>query len=469
MKKKLSVLVVFILIGLTACSKPAEDTNPTENKEATVTPGGKEEVTSGSKEEITSAGKEEVSSSQEEPEEIAVTRKEYGTEEVELEGKGLGELTVKGTDNPYYCNLEENLKMAFTADNEPIYVCKDPVYDLTYYVNCGRDNFIYVYREEASVLAVSIPARDLFCRVGELYFIAETDGQYQFSGFTQGNILKYNPVDGSVTVVVDCSADKMIVYPDGICYVEIGEEKKNGAWITRTEENSFYSFATGESIAFPKGVDSLRRWNGYWLQKEEEVERLSESDPWLQTPENQELLAKGYTFGTATGIIKELRLLDIQGNIAENLPNAAGISRYNYMIGDYVYYVTKRQTEEDTEKRSYLIRYDKKTGIHEDVALLGQGIILSGGDMLIHNNVVYFGQHIRLEPDTGAQCQMRYAGEGFPPTIKYCYTDGETMFCLSEGKLWVFEEQPGKFITTREQVSGVPLEIGTYEYRLVEP
>ena len=146
MKKKLSVLVVFILIGLTACSKPAEDTNPTENKEATVTPGGKEEVIP--------VGKEEVSSSQEEPEEIAVTRKEYGTEEVELEGKGLGELTVKGTDNPYYCNLEENLKMAFTADNEPIYVCKDPVYDITYYVNYGRDNFIYTYRNDKSELVV---------------------------------------------------------------------------------------------------------------------------------------------------------------------------------------------------------------------------------------------------------------------------------------------------------------------------
>ena len=477
MKKKLSILIVILLIGLTACSKPAEETNPTEKNEAAITPAGKEEVTPADKEEVTPAGKEEiipgskeeVSSAPGESDEIAVTRKEYGTEEVELEGKGLDELTVKGTDNPYYCNLEENLKMAFTADNEPIYVCKDPVYDITYYVNYGRDNFIYVYRNKTSELAVAIPARDLYCKEGELYFIAETDGQYQFSGFTQGNILKYNPVDGSVSVVVDCSADKMIVYPDGICYVEISKEKKTGNGITRTEENVFFSFATGESSAFPKNVDSLRRWNGYWLQKEEEVERLSESDPWLQTPENQELLAKGYTFGTATGIIKELRLLDMQGNIAENLQNAAGISRYNYMVGDYVYYVEKRQNEEGTEKRSYFIRYDKKAGIHEDVALLGQVIILSGGDMLIHKNVVYFNHGLRLELDTGAQCLMQYAGEGFSPPIKYFYTDGENMFCLSEGKLWLFEEQPGNFVLTREFVTGVPLDIGTYEYRLVEP
>jgi len=109
MKKKLSILIVILLIGLTACSKPAEETNPTEKNEAAITPAGKEEVTPADKEEVTPAGKEEiipgskeeVSSAPGESDEIAVTRKEYGTEEVELEGKGLDELTVKGTDNPY--------------------------------------------------------------------------------------------------------------------------------------------------------------------------------------------------------------------------------------------------------------------------------------------------------------------------------------------------------------------------------
>ncbi|MBO5178442.1 MAG: hypothetical protein J6K04_00285 [Lachnospiraceae bacterium] len=453
MKKKLSVLIVFMLIGLTACSKPAEGTNPVEKKEATITP----------------VGKEEVSSAPGESDEIAVTRKEYGTEEVELKGKALGQMTEKGTDNPYYCNLEENLKMAFAVDNVPIYVCKDPVYDITYYVNFGRDNFIYVYRKEASVLAVAIPARDLYCKEGELYFIAETDGQYQLSGFAQGNILKYNPVDGSVAVVVDCNADKMIVYPDGICYMEIRETEKTGGVISRTEEHLFFSFTTGESSAFPKGVDSLRRWNGYWLQREEEVEILSESDPSLQTPEKQELLAKGYTFGVATGVIKELRLLDAQGNIVETLQNATGISRYNYMVGDYVYYAENRQNEEDTEERSYLIRYDKKTGTHEEIVLLGQLTDLSYEDMLIHKNAAYFEYGLRVELDTGAQCRMGYAGEGLSPQINCFYTDGESMFCLSEGKLWLFEEQPGSFVFTQELVVGVPLDIGTYEYRLVEP
>ena len=443
MKKKLSVFIVFILMGITACSKPAEETNPTKKSEAAVTPGGKEEV----------------SSVPGEPDEITVTKTEYGTEELELEGKGLEGLTVKGTDNPYYCNLEENLKMEFGTDEAPVYVCKDPVYDITYYVNYGRDNYIYAYRNKTSELAVAIPARDLYCREGELYFIAETDGQYQFSGFAQGNILKYNPVDGSVSVVVDCSADKMIVYPKEICYKQIGEE---------TRENLIFSFATREISTWPLGVTGLRQWNGYQLQKIEESEVLSESDPRMQDPVIQEMLIQGYSFRVGTGIIKEIRLVDARGNVVEILQDAAGISRDHLIYGDYIYYVEQWQEEEATDKRSILRRYNKQTGAHEDIVVLGQLVTLSATDMIIHNNVAYFDNGLRVELNTGAQCQMQYA-DGMSPQIQFFYTDGENMFCVSEGKLWLFEEQPGKFTITLEQVPGVPLDIGTYAYRLLEP
>ncbi|MBP3595674.1 MAG: hypothetical protein J6J44_14225 [Lachnospiraceae bacterium] len=447
MKKKLSVLVVLILIGLTACSKPAEGTNLTEKKEATVIPGGKEEITSAPAE----------------PGEMDITRKEYGTEKVELEGKALGQLTEKGTDNPYYCNLEENLKMEFGTDETPVYVCKDPVYGITYYVNYGRDNYIYAYRNETSELVVEIPARDLYCKEGELYFIAETDGQHQFSGFAQGNILKYNPVDGSVTVVVDCSADKMIVYPQEICYRQLGEWQGD----SRREETLIFSFATGESSAMPIGTSGTRKWNGYWLHKIEEVKTYSESDPIMQDPLIQELLAQGYTFGEGTGIMKEIQLKDAQGNVVETLQNTGGIPRDHLIYGDYIYYV--EQQKEEADERSILRRYNMQTGTQEDIVVLGQLIDLSITDMIIHKKEIYFDNGLRVDPDTGAQCLMQYAGEGLSPQIKYFYTDGETMFCISEGKLWLFEEQPGNFVITRELVAGVPLEIGTYTYRLVEP
>lgn len=444
MKKKLSVLVVFMLIGLTACSKPGEGTNPTE---ATVTPAGKEEITSAPAE----------------PGELDVTRKEYGTEEVELKGKALGQLTEKGTDNPYYCNLEENIKMEFGTDEAPVYVCKDPVYDITYYVNYGRDNYIYAYRNEVSELIVEIPARDLYCREGELYFIAETDGQYQFSGFAQGNILKYNPVDGSVTVAVDCSADKMIVYPQEICYRQFGEWQGD----SRREETFIFSFETGESSAKPSGTSGTRKWNGYWLHKTEEIKMYSESDPIMQDPVVQELLAQGYTFGEGTGIMKEIQLKDAEGTVVESLQNAAGIPRDYLIYGDYIYYVEQHQ--EGADERSILKRYNKQTGIHEDIVALGYITTLSSTDMIIYNNIVYLTNGLRVELNTGEQCLMQHTGEGMSPNIKYFYTDGEKLFCVSEGKLWLFEELPGSFVITQEFVAGVPLESGTYTYRLLEP
>lgn len=446
MKKKLGILIVFILIGLVACSKPAEKTKSTEKNEGMVT----------------HAGKEEAADSQGKSEEIAVTKTEYGSKIVELEGKGLGQLVVHGTDNPYYCNLEENLKMEFGTEETPVYVCKDPVYDITYYVNYGRDNYIYAYRNGLSELVVEIPARDLYCKEGELYFIAETDGQRQFSRFAQGNILKYNPVDGNVVVVVDCNASKMIVYQEEICYKQIGD----------IQEYLIFSFSTGEISVVAGDVSNMRQWNGYWIQKIEEMEELSESsDSELlqQNPQIQEYLAMGYTVNVGTGVINEINLMDVQGNVVETLQKADGIARDHFICGDFIYYVDQRQGKDETEKGSVFRKYNKQTGIHEDIAVLGYSTTLSYEDMIINNNVAYFSNGLRVKLDTGAQCLMQYAGEGLSPQIKYFYTDGETMFCISEGKLWLFEEQPGNFVITRELVAGVPLEIGTYTYRLVEP
>ena len=312
---------MVMLMAMAACSQPAADVNSAADINST--------------EDTTSAGKEDTKDISGEPEEIVVKKTEYGTKEVVLEGKNLDELTVTGTDNPYYCNLEENLKMPFSADDIPIYVCKNPVYDIAYYVNYGRDNYIYAYRNGTSELAVEIPARDLFCKEGELYFIAETDGQYQFSGFTEGNILKYNPMDGSVSVVVNCNAKKMRDYPECICYKAVGERMATDAEGTPTEETVISSFATGESSTWPENADSLRRWNGYWLQNVEEMRELLESDPTWQNPEIQAALAKGYTVSVGTGKIGELKLLDAQGNEVETLQNVAGIPNDFFIIGDF--------------------------------------------------------------------------------------------------------------------------------------
>ncbi len=114
-------------------------------------------------------------------------------------GKALKGLEAVGEDGPYYCNLAENMigTYSYMPEEHPVLVCKDPVYDITYYVNYGRDYYIYAKRGEESECAVEISARDLYCREGVLYFRTEDYDIYEFDSFADGAILTYNPTSGS--------------------------------------------------------------------------------------------------------------------------------------------------------------------------------------------------------------------------------------------------------------------------------
>lgn len=435
MMKKVSLLAVLVcvLMGVGACKQPVDSGAPAEG--------------------VTSVGKEETKNTPVPSEEIEIKNIEYGSEEIFLEGKKLDRLTVTGTDDMYYCNLEENMKIEYGYDKIPVLVCKDPVYDITYYVNYGRDYYIYAYREEKAELAVAIPASDLFCKEGELYFIAETYGRYTFSGFAGGNILKYNPKDGTVTVVADCDAKQMIVYSDGICYEQAGET------IPFEEKRVFFSFATGESSFFLMGITNLRRWKGDWLWLDHRLVEFTGT-----VPESQQ--TNGHGKYIAAGVEK-IHLTDVQGNIKGTLQNV-DIPNEHWIGGDFVYYIKDRKEEGETEDRSVLRRYGLKTGIHEDVAVLAYPTELTFTDMIMYNGVVYFGNGLRVEVDSGAQCYMQNT-EGTSPKIEYFYTDGDNLFCMKNGKLWLFVEKQETPLIEREFVAGVPLEIGTYVYRLCEP
>lgn len=442
MKKRVSALIifVFVLMGTAACKQPVVE----------MTPGGNENIENKVTEEIERNGETEVKNI------------EYGSEEIRLEGKKLEQLTVIGADDMYYCNLEENMKMEYESDKAQVLVCKDPVYDITYYVNYGRDYYIYAYRNNEAELAVAIPARDLFCKEGELYFIADTYDRYQFSEFAEGNILKYNPKDGAVTVVADCSADRMLVYPDGICYEEVGEWIETEGAYRREEERIFFSLATGESCSFPPYVTGLRRWKGDWMRIYYGLREVSESDSSAQQKEDH-----GYVT-SADVCVASIYLVDVQGNVRETLQNVKGLSDVFWIGGDFVYYIEQREEEGETDGRSVLRKYGMKTGIHEDVVVLDYPTWLYTTDMILYNGVIYFGNGLRVEIDSGVQCYMKNA-EGTLTRLEKFYTDGENLFCMSGGKLWLFEEQRGDSIDELEFIAGVPLEMGTYVYQLCEP
>ena len=155
-------------------------------------------------------------------------------------GHKLEHLVKIGEDSPYYSNLEENLGIGFSMN--PVLVCPDPVYGITYLVNSGRDYLIYAIRDQKAEIAVELPAKSLFCRNGELYFIVEDYGNQKLSGVKKGDIVRYQPQTGNVEVLVSDDAYNMRVYPDCILYEQMVEAGEGYTFVKKS-----FSFETGKT------------------------------------------------------------------------------------------------------------------------------------------------------------------------------------------------------------------------------
>lgn len=372
----------------------------------------------------------------------------------------LDGLSVKGEDSLYYCNLEENMR-SDDSGGYSVLVCKDSVYDVTYYVNYGRDYYIYAMREGVSELAVKIPGRELFCRNGELYFIADTYGLYEFETFAEGNILKYNPVDGCVETVVEEAATTMIVYPDGICFNDVGEPiefGEDGEMRSTPVDYFYYSFEEKRVIPFSEKGMEMRRWNNNWIVTK--IETLSESSPTVQ-----QLRDLGYLGEVTAATGTDMK--DMEGNVISTLKDITSLPATYWMKEELLYYIEQKAVEGSDQRRSVLMTYDLNTGTKEEVVTLDFPTVLSNSDMLLFHDTLYFGNLLRVSLQEGTQCYAQYADESIDfGNIDAFYTDGDTMFCLKNNVLWRMEEKKSMAIGTREFVTGVPLEIGTYEYYL---
>ena len=155
-----------------------------------------------------------------------------------LKGKVFGELPVVGEEDAIYCNLPENI----LNWNSSIPLCRDPLYDILYYVD---ENIIYAVQNGKTEAAVELSGSRLFCRDGKLYFLLSSSTKTAVKGAKSGNILCYNPVDGSVEVVLDDVFDSMTVYQDLIYCRKIGEDFEFGVRM----DYCYYFFDTRELIA----------------------------------------------------------------------------------------------------------------------------------------------------------------------------------------------------------------------------
>ncbi len=159
-----------------------------------------------------------------------------------LKGKVFGELPIVGEEDAIYCNLPENV----LSWDSSIPLCRDPLYDILYYVD---ENIIYAVQNGKTEAAVELSGSRLFCRGGKLYFLLNSNTGIAVKGAKSGNILCYNPVDGTVEVVLDDVFDSITVYQDLIYCRKIGEEDTG---FSVDMSYWFYFFDTKELIAQKK-------------------------------------------------------------------------------------------------------------------------------------------------------------------------------------------------------------------------
>ena len=184
---------------------------------------------------------------------------------LERKGKVFGELPVVGEEDDIYCNLPENMRDWSSV----VPICRDPLYGILYYVDYGGDSMIHAVFNGESELAVGLLGRQLFCRKGKLYFLLDTQNQIAVDGAKDGNILSYNPVDGTIAVVSDGVFDSIMVYQDVIYCRKEGESYSNG---TIKIDYWFYNFDTGELVEREQQETfsydySLARYGKYFLTK----------------------------------------------------------------------------------------------------------------------------------------------------------------------------------------------------------
>ncbi len=148
-------------------------------------------------------------------------------------GKVWGELPIIGTEDAVYCNLPENINgYGARTEQKQVLVCPDPLSGITYYVNYGRDYYIYAIKNKIAELVVEIPSKNLYCRDGKLYFMVEDYGEYPLDGLKNGDILCYNPTDGNVSAII----------------TEIGRG-------TSIPVREIYKEGRGEEIAIPDEIE----------------------------------------------------------------------------------------------------------------------------------------------------------------------------------------------------------------------
>ena len=372
-----------------------------------------------------------------------MSKKLDSDEQVILLKDGLKDDSLEkiGLDEEGYGALGVNIK----DESNQVLLCKDPVYNIVYYVNYGIDYYIYRMIEGKAELAVELPAKRLFCMDGKLYFMLETYNRYNLKDIKNGNIFSYDPITGEVKRLIDTNSTMMYVYEDGIYYmVSEDRELSNGKYSTKMYLY-FYSFETSSAKEFSTDFTTLYKWRDYHVAYEvEEVEADEE-------------LSKTYGSDVKLSRAVALKLEKLDKSDSIMLTDHWNIRNYT-IFGNKLYYILNRDQ---------LIIFDIETKETNKIQLPYQ----YEGDFTIVNGFLYLDSLLKINLETGIPSKA--VPEVTYETIYEFYTDGEKLYGIcgpmggvKNGVMKQIEIYENPDFHNKEDKS-ITYEVGRYIFRTV--
>ena len=220
--------ISMILLGMTGCA--VKDSPPT------LTPTPTEKIR-----EVVFEKSEDVVTSKE-----TITKTDGLCERLE-------ETNNKGTMyNSFHRMINVEGEDGFSGTGTSLF-CIDEKTGVIYFVNQGKDCFLYRMKEGEVALAVAMPVKEIYPYEGSIYFMIEDYDKYALQGMHNGDIYCYTPASGAVELVYATEVIEGFVH--GNLYVEesgiyFRYVKENG---TRIEEGKEYQAVTYLNYYLPFG------------------------------------------------------------------------------------------------------------------------------------------------------------------------------------------------------------------------
>lgn len=353
-------------------------------------------------------------------------------------------LIVIGEDEEGYGELGINIK----GEDNLVLLCKDPVYDIVYYVNYGNDFFIYRIKDGESELVVEMPARRLFCQKGKLYFLLDSYNRYDFKGIESGNILSYDPISGEVNMLIDRRAQTMFVYSDGI-YFKVNEDPVEISEDSFTIKNNLfcYSFVSAKVEEIEADYISLYKWKDFHFTSEVDVYEEGH-EIYEEYDDVDEIF---YTVGL------KLETLDKSKSIY--LTDNWMLDNYS-LVGDKIIDILEDYT---------FVAFDIVSKEKKEIPLALRG----NGDFTILDDILYLDNFLLVDIKTGKQSKA-VSKEETGELIYEIYTDGKKIYgiCGEIGgigsgqiKQIIFEKNTDVLNIYRDQEeNGVTYSVGEFAY-----